>query len=174
MASAASPYDPIFYFHHAYVDLIWERFRERQRAICGVNPETDYPEATGGHGAQDRMAGFEWFRNIDGLADFWTRFFYSYERPPNCPFCRSPVLYCSRRRRVCVARRRGVIPFSRTGASRSATELGAMAADFNSEVRMQEATFVPRPTGDVFRGPPSDSRTRFTAVEDLARSESAG
>ena len=33
--------DPIFYMHHAFVDMLWQEFRNRQRRF-GINPATDY------------------------------------------------------------------------------------------------------------------------------------
>ncbi|KAH9495731.1 putative tyrosinase-like protein tyr-3 [Bulinus truncatus] len=39
---STAAYDPLFFLHHAFVDYIFESFRERLRSI-GVNPET-YPQ----------------------------------------------------------------------------------------------------------------------------------
>ena len=44
---ASAAHDPVFYLHHCFIDYIWEKFRERQRDICGEDPETDYIEASG-------------------------------------------------------------------------------------------------------------------------------
>ena len=40
-AVGTSPYDPVFYLHHAYIDYLWEKWRKIQED-CGNDPETDY------------------------------------------------------------------------------------------------------------------------------------
>ena len=92
----SSPYDPIFWFHHTYIDYMWELFRQKMRRF-GRDPTTDYP-ANGRNetlSAPDyRMIHFQAFRNIDGYSDFFTQFFYRYESP-NCQACfQSPWTIC--------------------------------------------------------------------------------
>ncbi|KAK3605740.1 hypothetical protein CHS0354_013539 [Potamilus streckersoni] len=95
---ALAGYDPIFYLHHSFVDLIWELFRNIQRR-GGVDPTTDYPTniTIEGHGGQDQI-GFNTLTNRDALSDYYTTTIYSYQLPPTCtteqPDCGSPYLHC--------------------------------------------------------------------------------
>ena len=69
-----SPSDPAFWMHHAFVDCIWQKFRE-ERQTTGV--ETDYPAVTPpSHAATDRMHPFAGLINIDGLGNWTTDIFY--------------------------------------------------------------------------------------------------
>ncbi|XP_053402713.1 uncharacterized protein LOC123550228 [Mercenaria mercenaria] len=92
--------DPVFYMVHCFLDMYWEKFRNRQKTVCGVNPETDYPLQTGGpsHGPNDYMTGFDGLKNIDGLKNFWIEDWFNYEDSPlHCKTdgdCRSRYLYC--------------------------------------------------------------------------------
>ncbi|KAK3086005.1 hypothetical protein FSP39_012053 [Pinctada imbricata] len=100
-----APQDPIFFFHHCYIDYAWERFREKMKRY-GRDPTTDYP----GHGveadlhdANYPMIGFEWYRNIDGYSDFFTQNVYRYESP-TCQACyNSPYTVCGPENQ-CIAR----------------------------------------------------------------------
>jgi hypothetical protein len=80
---------------------------------CGVDPETDYPidklaaeEGREGHRAFDRMYGYNYLRNIDGLSHIFIKKFYKYETVPQCPDCGSTYLYCDQRLKICVSRDR--------------------------------------------------------------------
>ena len=100
----ASPQDPCFFFHHAFIDYMWELFRRKLRKF-GRNPATDYPEIGMNrkfHAAQFPMIGFEQYRNIDGYSDFFTQRIYQYESPC-CKSCsQSPWTVCKFGK--CVAR----------------------------------------------------------------------
>ena len=91
-------HDPVFWMHHAYVDYVWELFRNNQRRF-GIDPTTDYPAFVNHtmHTALYPM-GLANFRNIDGLSDVYTSSIYQYEPTPRCsvrfPDCRSPYLRC--------------------------------------------------------------------------------
>ena len=91
-------HDPVFWVHHAYVDYVWEQFRRHQRA-SGVDPTRDYPTFVNDsmHHAGVPM-GLSNFRNMDGLSDMFTGFYYTYEPSPTCsqrfPNCGSPYLRC--------------------------------------------------------------------------------
>ncbi|XP_053390941.1 putative tyrosinase-like protein tyr-3 [Mercenaria mercenaria] len=104
-----SAFDPIFFMHHAYVDYIFEEFRQHQATSCDdVNLERDYrpPDDlcqtcsdtdTQGHGRYDTMWGYNHIRNIDGLWLNWTTEFYNYEPRPSCPdTCSGKYLYCDK------------------------------------------------------------------------------
>nr|H2A0L1.1 RecName: Full=Tyrosinase-like protein 2; AltName: Full=Tyrosinase 2; Flags: Precursor [Pinctada margaritifera]CCE46152.1 tyrosinase 2 [Pinctada margaritifera] len=99
-----APQDPVFFFHHCYIDYVWERFREKMRRYFR-DPTTDYP----GHGnetlhdANYPMIGFEWFRNIDGYSDYFIQNVYRYESP-TCQACYySPYTVCGQGNQ-CIAR----------------------------------------------------------------------
>ncbi|XP_052818256.1 putative tyrosinase-like protein tyr-3 [Mya arenaria] len=100
-----SGFDPVFWMHHAFIDLIWEQFRQhQQQSDCNIDPENDYPEVNlsqdnkDGHGPYDTMQAFEHLYNIDGMKNTWTTDFYSYEPQPHCPECgNSTYLYCDKR-----------------------------------------------------------------------------
>ena len=107
-----APYDPVFYMHHAYVDAVWQRFREQQ-VRNGINPETDYlANPASGHGIDD-IIDFRPYVNVitnrlamsNFIADLIT-----YEPFPSCENqCnRSPDLTCVNNHRsgvpVCVSR----------------------------------------------------------------------
>lgn len=82
--------DPAFMLHHAFVDYIWERFRQKQR-ILDIDPETDYPSIGWRylqpfHEANRAMDCFPWMTNIQGYWNNLTHLF-EYEDSPECPSC---------------------------------------------------------------------------------------
>ncbi|KAJ8302647.1 hypothetical protein KUTeg_019043 [Tegillarca granosa] len=91
---------PEFYLHHAFVDCMWEEFRENQKEN-NVDPQTDYPVDYGdeSHNPTSLM-GFGRLRNIHGLSDMFTSRIYRCEKPvTKCSVdadCRSRFLYCNR------------------------------------------------------------------------------
>ena len=93
-----APRDPVFFLHHCFIDLIWERVR-RKIQDAGGNPETDYPDSgSREHAARNQMVHFEFMRNIDGYSNRWTDFYYQYEPQPSCSIsdrvCPSEDLNC--------------------------------------------------------------------------------
>ena len=69
-----SPSDPIFWMHHAFVDCIWQKFRDSSQ----ITPLTEYPSsAPPAHDGNDNMIPFTGLRNIDGM-NTWTSLFYQY------------------------------------------------------------------------------------------------
>ena len=64
-------YDPIFWFHHTYVDCIYEWFRRKQ-VEKGVNPMRDWP-AEYGDTAHSPFAAMRLgsLRMIDGANNFF-------------------------------------------------------------------------------------------------------
>ncbi|KAK3083353.1 hypothetical protein FSP39_020616 [Pinctada imbricata] len=103
--------DPVFWFFHAYIDYVWELFRQKQRKH-GIDPSKDYPE----HGGEDHkairtMVPFFAFRNIDGYSNMFTEKIYRYAPHPTCGNrcggASKKFLYCPRRhhrRTRCVSR----------------------------------------------------------------------
>lgn len=92
-----APQDPLFFNHHAFVDYIWEEFRNRQKQV-GINPANDYPSAAGNpRQAPNAPMRFGTLRNIDGYSDYFTSDIYRYEMVPTCTRargCGSDYLRC--------------------------------------------------------------------------------
>lgn len=100
--------DPIFFMHHAFVDMLWQEFRNRQ-VRNGINPATDYTFNVSDarfrreHAPSAPMGFFR--RNIfevrlqqlHGLSMFFDRYI-RYEPIPSCSLeqldCGSPYLFC--------------------------------------------------------------------------------
>lgn len=101
---ALAAFDPVFYLLHAYVDLIWELFRNLQRRR-GVDPTSDYPMDTNvtGHGYND-TAGLGTYSMHHGLRDHFTNNIYKYQVPPSCtrdhPSCGSNYIRCDTKGKI--------------------------------------------------------------------------
>ncbi|XP_060569873.1 putative tyrosinase-like protein tyr-3 [Ruditapes philippinarum] len=111
-----SAYDPIFWFHHAFIDYIWESFREHQTESCGhIDIETDYRpindigwKGTFGQGHEDALFGYKHLNTTDGLWRNWTQMYYKYEPQPACDgTCRGEFLYCDDKK-ICLSRTKEV------------------------------------------------------------------
>ena len=114
-----SPFDPVFFLHHAFIDCLWEQQRNIQRGENpSLDPQFDYPndsvalgidmEQPDGsilrypenshHRALNPMHPFEPLRNIDGLRNVYFDDFYTCQHSPRCsrfvPTCGSPYLFC--------------------------------------------------------------------------------
>ena len=99
-----APSDPIFFMHHAFIDCIWQKFREEQQQ----SPiETEYPTSTGGSGLNiggslhepySRMNPWTHLYNIHGLSDHYTNYYYECApEPRECcsnENCGSDILFC--------------------------------------------------------------------------------
>ena len=100
--------DPIFFMHHAFVDMLWQEFRNGQ-INNSINPEFDYPYNASDPLFRREHAPFAWMGffherfNVDFQHWFgYSRFFDNlirYEPIPNCTFdrpdCGSPYLFCN-------------------------------------------------------------------------------
>ncbi|KAJ8302692.1 hypothetical protein KUTeg_019088 [Tegillarca granosa] len=73
--------DPLFWCHHAYIDMLWQKFREQQMSR-GVKPFNDYPDVQGLHNANEPMDPFR-VSNRNGYSEFWIENYYRYEPSPN-------------------------------------------------------------------------------------------
>ncbi|VDM98909.1 unnamed protein product, partial [Onchocerca ochengi] len=92
--------DPVFYFHHSFVDYIFENWRQiRQNR---TQRERDYPEeiiscTTPLHFADANMRPFN-LANREGLSNAYTDYMYTYAPRPTCsrekPTCDSQFLFC--------------------------------------------------------------------------------
>ncbi|KAL3117198.1 hypothetical protein niasHT_007601 [Heterodera trifolii] len=94
-----SPNDPTFYFHHAFIDFLWEQFRQRSQSR--KQRERDYAEKTcnKNHAFDGQMKPFK-IKNKDGLSNDYTDFWVDYEPIRHCtsdrPICESRFLFCDR------------------------------------------------------------------------------
>lgn len=98
-------YEPIFWFHHAYVDCLYERFRERQKNR-GINSMRDWPaehgDSTHAPFAPMRLGSL---RNIDGAQDFFSEEIVRCDPMPVCSSDRECGQYmrCDRSRQKCIS-----------------------------------------------------------------------
>ena len=111
MARGYAASDPIFYLHHAFVDYQWEKFRQRQNSskCLFIDPTKDYPEAIDEkHLHTTNMDRMDFFQNIEGVAEYWTRDWFEYEDTPTCAndCANSPDLQCNSKSGHCVSRER--------------------------------------------------------------------
>ncbi|XP_041376379.1 uncharacterized protein LOC121388905 [Gigantopelta aegis] len=97
-ALETSPFDPIFFMHHAFVDYIWELFRVKLRDQLNIDPSTNYPmdHNIQFHG-RDEVIDIANFTCGDGYSDRLMET-VEYESSPSCsarrPSCNSPYLRC--------------------------------------------------------------------------------
>lgn len=102
----SSSYDPIFWTHHAFIDCVWEEFRNIQRRR-GVDPTRDFPRfvAERNHRPLSPL-GLGRLLVIDGINDIFTRRVYRCQPRPQCRAnsndCGSPYLRCNWNTRQCV------------------------------------------------------------------------
>ncbi|XP_059177702.1 tyrosinase-like protein isoform X2 [Physella acuta] len=110
-------YDPIFWFHHTFVDCLYDKFQRRQRQL-GIDPMRDWPveHGTTSHApfAPMRLGSL---RNIDGAHASFSRDIVQCEPIPPC----SSDVDCGEYMRCDVARRKCV-----SDTLRPATEMGSM------------------------------------------------
>lgn len=97
--TAISPNEPSFFMHHAFVDLMWEKWRKE------VQPEddreSDYPDDADAcnefNYGDSRMRPFT-IKNTDGLSEIYTSELYTYAERPACSEddqdCGSDYLFC--------------------------------------------------------------------------------
>lgn len=161
-------YDPIFFNHHAFIDHVYELFRQQQIRFQ-INPEVDYPLQTPpGHAANDFIDFRPYtrpLRNIEGLSNLIAGM-VMYEPLPNCMNrCNgSPFLFCDQRRFVCVSRPRmtAMVPGGAQGFGLSSQPGQAPASQNAPSVsRASAQARGPIQGGPSFRPAPlTDSRNR--------------
>jgi tyrosinase len=90
--------DPTFWFHHCFIDYLWEKCR----ALQTTNKETDYPTDSGvpaNHHYNDQLKPFQNKTCIDGLSNSYIPGIYSYaDSPGTCTTdadCGSKFLWCN-------------------------------------------------------------------------------
>uniref|UniRef100_A0A0R3RGG0 ShKT domain-containing protein n=1 Tax=Elaeophora elaphi TaxID=1147741 RepID=A0A0R3RGG0_9BILA len=96
--------DPIFFSHHAFVDFIWELWRQNMQSAW--TRELDYPPDISAcadplHFSYALMRPFFTLYNRDGLSNMYTDQMYRYAPRPGCtseiPSCGTPYLFCDTR-----------------------------------------------------------------------------
>nr|AHZ34296.1 tyrosinase B5 [Pinctada maxima] len=77
-----SPQDPVFWFHHTYIDYVWELFRQK----IGPDAREQYPaDASGQHAPDAPMVGFDMVLNRDGYSDEHSKMYAIHPRcSDNC------------------------------------------------------------------------------------------
>uniref|UniRef100_A0AC35U6I3 Tyrosinase_Cu-bd domain-containing protein n=1 Tax=Rhabditophanes sp. KR3021 TaxID=114890 RepID=A0AC35U6I3_9BILA len=93
-----SPNDPMFYMHHAFIDSVWERFRQSKQNR--YQRENDYAEniCYDKHSFDSQMHPFS-LKNKDGLSNDYTDYWYEYKNVKHCdsknPVCEdTPYYWC--------------------------------------------------------------------------------
>ncbi|XP_033755084.1 tyrosinase-like protein [Pecten maximus] len=163
---STSAHDPVFFFHHCFIDYLWEQFRLKQRNL-GIDSSNDYlPDFylrdRPAHFRNRLMDGFPDYRNIDGYSDRFTRDIYGYERSPVCPNCGSPYLFCDVRRGVCVPVDPSAIGEAR--ASFGGVSVASLAAQAQGPLAL----------GETFTSSFADPRARNTPLPAGPRADGAG
>lgn len=83
-----APFDPIFYMHHAFVDCVWELYREHAKSN-GENPEKYPPTDDDLHVGNRSMVNLPPLNgvsltNSDGYKNSWTQVYYTCAPLPSC------------------------------------------------------------------------------------------
>ncbi|OWF55164.1 uncharacterized protein LOC110463699 [Mizuhopecten yessoensis] len=166
---STSAHDPVFFFHHCFIDYLWEQFRLKQRNL-GFDSSNDYlPDFylrdRPAHFRNRLMDGFPDYRNIDGYSDRFTRDIYQYERSPVCPACGSPYLFCDNTRGVCVSADSSAMGESRSSAAGfGGVSVASLAAQAQGPLAL----------GETFTSSFADPRARNTPLPSGPRADGAG
>uniref|UniRef100_A0A0N4V1I5 Tyrosinase_Cu-bd domain-containing protein n=1 Tax=Enterobius vermicularis TaxID=51028 RepID=A0A0N4V1I5_ENTVE len=86
--------NPLFFMHHAFLDKLWEDWRQRKQASF----KHCFNKF---HFANSLMKPFNRLKNIDGISDHYTTELYRYDSRPQCLSgadheCGSRYLFCDR------------------------------------------------------------------------------
>uniref|UniRef100_A0A0N4X7Y7 Tyrosinase_Cu-bd domain-containing protein n=1 Tax=Haemonchus placei TaxID=6290 RepID=A0A0N4X7Y7_HAEPC len=101
---STSANEPVFFMHHAFVDYLWELWRQlkQPRWLREVAYSADNGYCTNQlHFSWAYMRPFPYLANRDGLSNSYTDQMYRYAPRPSCslqnPNCGSPYLFCDTR-----------------------------------------------------------------------------
>jgi len=106
-----SPSDPIFFTLHAFMDKVWEDWRQKKQVL--TKRATEYTETCSEYDKLDSpLQPFDLGGTVlvkDGLSNKYTDEFYSYNPSPTCtqenPSCQdSPYLYCDVEKSRCMSK----------------------------------------------------------------------
>ncbi|XP_013083785.2 tyrosinase-like protein [Biomphalaria glabrata] len=114
----SAAYDPIFWFHHSFIDCIYDKFLKKQRKL-GIDPMRDWPVEHGDNTTHGPFAPMRLgsLRNIDGAQEFFSREIVRCEPMPVCTVddqC-GEYMRCDKSRQKCIS-----------DTLRPATEMGPM------------------------------------------------
>lgn len=112
--SNTTTFDPVFFTYHAYIDKIFEKFRQKLKKK-GIDPSKTYPDKKiPGHEPEHKTI---WVDVYPGLEQLTNRQCYGdelawlteYSVGPVCPHCSfSEDLYCNHTLKQCVSKERTV------------------------------------------------------------------
>lgn len=96
--------DPLFFLHHAFVDRIWEDWRQQKQPAnerSSAYPHDTEQCSSEEHFSQSAMRPFSPLRNIDGVSEAYTRDLYTYSPRPTCDLqreesCSNEFLFCDK------------------------------------------------------------------------------
>ncbi|CAI5449374.1 unnamed protein product [Caenorhabditis angaria] len=92
-----SPNDPTFYMHHAFVDNLWEQFRQNSQTREERETQWATKSCNDNHGFDMQMKPFT-IQNRDGLSNQYTDEWYEYQTVKHCSMtdqtCDSPYYWC--------------------------------------------------------------------------------
>ncbi|XP_045174082.2 putative tyrosinase-like protein tyr-3 [Mercenaria mercenaria] len=152
-----SAYDPVFWFHHAFIDYIWESFREHQieKSLNDIGRRFVKLQ-----GPEDAMFGYGHLKNIDGLWLNWTKQFYIYEPQPSCgSTCSGKYLYCEDGNRCLTSTKEKCI-----GTESNPVRVLREVKDVDSLIPK-----LPCEAGTELKGLIGDGRTRDTSKAECER-----
>nr|BAF42771.1 tyrosinase-like protein 1 [Pinctada fucata] len=90
----AAPGDPVFFFHHTFIDYGWELFRQKINPNGNIDLRNDYPNVGGFHAPDAPMFGFQGITNRDGYSDEYTRMYAPHPTCSNGCGGSTQFLYC--------------------------------------------------------------------------------
>nr|KAG5703473.1 hypothetical protein BaRGS_022522 [Batillaria attramentaria] len=158
-------YDPIFWFHHAYIDCVYEWFRETQKAK-GIDPMRDWPSEYGDRAhapfAPMRLGSL---RMIDGANNFFSNRTIRCMDPPGACISNADCgLYmrCNPATRRCISDTLSVTPTN----AEDVRDLTALLNDMNavSSINNLFNGFPSRGFNSVFQTPTLDSLTQDSVL----------
>lgn len=165
MARSLAASDPVFYMHHAFIDYQWEKFRKRQEVDCGIDPSFDYPPTSDeNHAPESTMDGMSFLMNKDGIADYWTTNWYTYEDSPSCATScgNTPDLFCDPAKNLCVSEMRVDLNAGERMMEQAPT---AMSMQVSSNVDCRKNLYAKSCPG------PPEPKTQLEYVERMVRKE---
>lgn len=177
--SNTTTFDPIFFPIHAYIDKIFELFRQ-QLISKGINPEDNYPvKNILNHEPNHTTIWVPIYPNIEHLTNSQCygddlAGLTKYSISPACPFCYgSDDLYCDHERNICVSRKvttedkyvKAVI--SVPTADGGIQLINTVVLDVPERTKELIQRTGPLPFGRKFKAGSPDPRTRNDSIPEL-------
>lgn len=177
--SNTTTFDPIFYPIHAFVDKIFEQFRQKLISK-GIDPEKSYPEKNiKHHGPHHKTVWIHTYPDIEHLTNqqcYGNKLaaLTNYSQGPVCPDCyHSDDLYCDHKRNRCVSRKMSrkekYVPTTiATKANDGRIKLvETLELDEPKRTKHIISKTGPLPFGYKFKIGPRDRRTRNDGIPEL-------